>query len=165
MHGSAYEYVARAEAQHGPFRRVCEIGSRNINGSVRPVFDGCHYVGVDIQPGPDVDVVADAADWDTAERFDCVVSTSVLEHTPEAPALVASAARLLEPGGMFVMTCAGVGWAPHSAVDGGALRPGEYYENVTEEMLNNWLSAAGFATWQTDYYPEFADMCCVAWVP
>ena len=41
--------------------RVIELGSRNVNGSVRPLLQEKlkpeFYVGVDAMPGPDVDVV------------------------------------------------------------------------------------------------------------
>jgi len=43
---------------------------------------------------------------------------------------VLQAFRMLEPGGMFVMTAAGPGRAPHSAVDGKGLQPGEHYANI-----------------------------------
>ena len=38
-------------------RRVLEVGSRDVNGSVRQFFDGGEYVGVDWRPGPCVDLV------------------------------------------------------------------------------------------------------------
>ncbi len=39
-------------------KSVLEIGSLNINGSIRPFFEQCTYVGVDLGEGADVDVVA-----------------------------------------------------------------------------------------------------------
>ena len=36
--------------------KVLELGSRNINGTVRDVFDNCEFIGVDWVVGKDVDV-------------------------------------------------------------------------------------------------------------
>ena len=42
---------------------VLEIGSLDINGSVRPMFKPFQltYTGIDMQEGPGVDIVVDAA--------------------------------------------------------------------------------------------------------
>lgn len=162
MHDAAFEYIEAAVDTYGPWQSVAELGSRNINGSVRYLFHKAErYVGVDVVNGIDVDVVADAATWEPLTRFDCVVCAEVLEHTEAAPRIVANAARLLNPGGMFIMTCAGVGRTPHSAVDGLAVRAGEFYRNVAEHTLNDWLTDADFAEWQIDQTSE--DIRCVAW--
>lgn len=36
---------------------VLEIGSLNINGTVREFFTNCNFTGIDIGPGPCVDIV------------------------------------------------------------------------------------------------------------
>jgi len=62
---------------------VLEVGSLNVNGSYRPLFAGCEYVGLDIRKGKDVDVVvADPWDWKELEgrKFDLIVSGQCLEH-------------------------------------------------------------------------------------
>ena len=47
--------------------------------------------------------------------------------------------------GVFVVTPAGVGRAPHSAVDGGPLRDGEYYRHINREQPRGWLVPFGFS--------------------
>ena len=121
---------------------VCELGSRDVNGSPRELFtDAVVYVGVDMVEGPGVDVVADAAGWtpDPWLRFDLVVCTEVLEHAFGAPDICANAHRLLRPGGVFVITAAGPKREPHSGIDGGPLREKEFYGNVRVEELRGWL--------------------------
>jgi SAM-dependent methyltransferase len=153
VHESAFKFVARAVMQLPPRRRVLELGSRVVAGPwpyagpVRPLFDGAEYLGVDAAPGEGVDVVGDAGVWrpDPFRRFDTVVCTEVLEHAPGARDLCENARRLLEPGGVFIVTAAGPGRAPHSSVDGGPLRPGEFYRNVADEELRAWLAPFGFA--------------------
>ncbi len=143
MYDGARSWVAQQVTAHGPWRRVCEVGSRFINGGVSDLFL-YGYVGVDIAPGPGVDVVADFTAWETADRFDCVVCCETFEHTPAWPLIVSKAAALLEVGGTLITTAAGPGWPPHSAVDGGHLRPGEWYENVDPDQLRDRLAACGF---------------------
>ena len=134
MHAEARAFVVKAVSELGPFERVVEMGSLNINGGVRDLFTGS-YLGIDSQPGPGVDVVADASTWEATEPVDCVVCCEVFEHTPDWPALIDSAARALRVDGALILTMAGPGRAPHSAVDGGAIRPGEHYENIEPSDL------------------------------
>lgn len=142
MHPAALSFATHVVRTIRPPRRVLEMGSRNVNGSVRPLFAGAAYVGLDLLPGPGVDVVADAATWPgDGKLFDCVVSTEVLEHAPGAARICANAHRLLTPGGVLILTMAGEGRPPHSALDGGELRPGEFYRNVPRPMLAGWLAA------------------------
>jgi SAM-dependent methyltransferase len=144
VHEAAHDYVAAAVAERGPFARVAEFGSLDINGSVRPLFGDARYVGVDRVPGTGVDVVADAATWVPDELFDCVVCCEVLEHLADWRGLMTAAHEVLAPGGTLIVTCAGPGRGPHSAVDGNALRPDEHYANVEAEHLAAELAERGF---------------------
>ena len=60
------------------------------------------------------------------------------------------------PGGVFIMTAAGEGRLPHSAIDGGPLRQGEFYHNVTASELEGWLS--GFAEARITTNPQAGDI-------
>lgn len=160
MHDAAYEWVLR----NAPLEPVAvlDLGGRNVNGSIRPVFaEGSSFVSVDLVAGPDVDVVGDAADVSVAGRFDVVVSTELLEHTPRGAEIVANAAAHLSPGGVFIATMAGPGRAVHSADGAPELAPGEWYANVEPDELGEWLDAAGFSEWKVDQAGE--DVRCVAW--
>lgn len=140
MHDAVLDWVGRCVDQLGPFSKVVEIGSRDINGSVRSLFaDADEYIGVDVVEGPGVDVHGDVIDLVGDElpvgAFDCVVSTEALEHHPEPAAIVAAAAELLTPGGVFIATMAGPGRHPHSGLIEGPVQPGEHYENITPDVL------------------------------
>ena len=143
MHPEAYGYVERfAEGRH--FEQVVEFGSKDVNGSVEMLFDCDSYYGIDLAPGRGVDEVADAATWRSATGpVDCIVCCEVLEHSPVWIDIVRNAARNLWPGGCFVMTCATDQREPHSAVDGGPLRQGEYYGNVDPKQFCMEASLAG----------------------
>jgi hypothetical protein len=68
----------------------------------------------------------------------------VLEHANDWRDIVGRVKPLLMAGGIFVGTCAGPLRTPHSAIDGGLLRQGEYYGNLTADDLLSELQAAGF---------------------
>lgn len=162
MHEAVIDWVGRHAA---PADRVLELGSRNINGSVRGLFaHAATYVGVDPIDGPDVDIVGDGATIEVLlGSFDVVVCTEVLEHVDDtiAAGIIANAHRHLVSGGRFVMTCAGPGRGAHSAIDEQPIRPWEFYRNVDAELLAGWLADAGFARWDIDHHG--ADMRCAAW--
>lgn len=130
MHAQAFDFVARHAAGIAP-RTVLEIGSHDVNGGVRSLFPTARrYHGIDIAAGPGVDEVADAADWRAAESFDLVVTTEVLEHAPRWRDVVQNAWHALAAGGVLLLTCATDPRPEHSAIDGWALREGEWYGNV-----------------------------------
>lgn len=140
MHTAAYHFVRSARATYRRAGLVLEIGSRNINGTIRDHFIGEPYVGIDLAAGPGVDVVADGTAFAPPAPPATIVCCEVFEHTADAPAICAHVYALLQPDGVFIVTAAGFGRAPHSAVDGGGLRPGEFYRNVDRADLEAWLA-------------------------
>jgi hypothetical protein len=168
MHEGAFKYVAGMAMRLEPRRAVIELGSRTVagpwpySGPVRHLFPGASYIGVDAVAGPNVDVVGDAAIWgpEPFVAVDTVVCTETLEHTPVAGDICLNALRMLETGGAFIVTAAGVGRTPHSAVDGGGLRDGEYYRNVSHAELRSWLAPFGFAL--IDSFSEPGDIYALA---
>jgi SAM-dependent methyltransferase len=122
---------------------VLEFGSLDINGSIRGIFTpyAKSYLGVDMQTGHGVDVVADASTFDAeGTLYDVIVSAEVFEHTPVWRQIIDNSHRLLKPNGLFIATMAGTGRPPHSAVDGGGLRDWEHYENISEEELQSAMT-------------------------
>lgn len=99
-------------------RDFLEVGSRDVNGSCRSVF-AAHtksYVGVDIFPGPGVDLVQDVAHLTQAfgrERFDVVVSTEMLEHCEDWQGAVYQMLSVLRAGGVLLLTTRSPGFELH----------------------------------------------------
>ena len=65
--------------------RVLDVGSMDLNGSYRELFDDpqWHYTGVDLEPGKGVDVVLGSPyAWGAipSDSFDIVISGQALEH-------------------------------------------------------------------------------------
>lgn len=132
--------------------KILEFGSLDINGSVRSILQGKSslYIGVDIQNGPGVDIVADAESFDIDEAFHAVVCCEVFEHTPRWREIISNAHRLLLPGGVFIATMAGEGRPPHSAIDENPIREWEYYANVGAWELSRHLNM--FSSKIVDYF-------------
>jgi SAM-dependent methyltransferase len=147
MHEAAYNYVARFATDER--LSVIEVGARNVNGTVRPLFPNADYWGIDAQPGINVDEVVDGATWQPGEPVDLVVCTEVFEHTPEWRAILANIGRMLRPGGRAVVTMAGPGRPVHGVNADDPLCRG-WYQNVTTEELDEAFRAAGFVTWEVD---------------
>lgn len=165
MHTEAYEWVRR-HATDKPVA-VLDLGGRNINGSVRPLFPNATiYRVVDIADGPGVDVVADAATWTPDGLYDVVVCCETFEHTKSWPEICQTAYRACRPGGMLIATMAGPGRPEHSGIDGEfRLHPGEYYGNVAPGDLWQALRAAGWRHIHVDQQPVPADVRAVAYRP
>lgn len=84
---------------------IVDIGSFDVNGSARPIFDKppWQYTGLDITPGPNVDLVAtNPYAWPIADNsYDVVFSCSTLEHVEDLYAWADEAVRILKPGGLL----------------------------------------------------------------
>jgi len=130
LHEGARAWIAEQAARLGPFESVLEIGSRNVNGSVREFFEGAEYVGLDQLDGDGVDIVADAVLWATLRQYDAIVCCEVFEHEARWPELLERIGAWLGFGAVALLTMATTGRAPHSGIDGGQVRPGEHYQNV-----------------------------------
>ncbi len=140
MHPEAFNFM-RQFTTLDPLS-VIEVGSRDINGTARPLFPNAQWIGLDLYPGPAVDVVCDMMDYTPDALVDLVVCCEVLEHAEGWAAMVHRMATWIKPGGRLLITCAGTGRKPHSHHDGGELRPGEYYGNIssTDLMIEVWAA-------------------------
>lgn len=95
---------------------VLEVGSQDINGSVRGFFENCQYTGLDCNPGRSVDVVCLAHEFDSNRQFDTIISCEAFEHDPYLDRTLCNIIRLLRPGGLFLATCAGPNRQEHGTV-------------------------------------------------
>ena len=124
---------------------VFEVGSADINGSVRTYFQSTDYVGVDLVPGPGVDVVGQGEDVRLGREFDVAVSTECLEHNPKYFETFENMVRHVRPGGLVLFTCASTGRPEHGTErstpedsPGTRVRGWNYYKNLESEDLNGF---------------------------
>ena len=92
--------------------KCLDCGSFNVNGCVRHLFTD--YTGLDMRPGPNVDVVAQANAIPFAnDTFDVVTCLEMLEHDKDPFGSVKEMRRVLRPGGVLVITVPGLGHPRH----------------------------------------------------
>ena len=100
---------------------------------MRPLFDAAPYVGIDLAPGPGVDVVASGHDFGRDRSFATVVTTECLEHDAGWATTLANIVRVLQPGGVLILTCATTGRHEHgTARTSPAMSPStsDHYRNL-----------------------------------
>ena len=93
--------------------RVLDIGSRDINGTLRNCApQGAEYVGVDLQMGNGVDIVLkDPYSYPFPDKsFDWVVSTSMMEHTGLFWLSFLECCRVLSDTGFLYINAPSNGW-------------------------------------------------------
>lgn len=117
---------------NSPDNKVLEIGSYNVNGSVRELFDQVgFYVGVDTREGPGVDVTRHPGCplpfAPAARGWDVIVSTEMLEHDPRPWLTFEHLAFVTRPATMVVITTRGFGYGRHD-------QPADYWRFSEESM-------------------------------
>jgi SAM-dependent methyltransferase len=98
-------------------KKIADVGSMNINGCYKPLFEGREYVGFDTGKGRNVDVVLNSSeDWrlpdEHRESYDIVISGQVLEHVKRPWLWIHDVVSLCKPGGL-IWICAPNTWAFH----------------------------------------------------
>jgi ubiquinone/menaquinone biosynthesis C-methylase UbiE len=151
MHLKAYEEAAT----YAVGRDVLDVGCNTGYGTVQMMGGARRVVGVDVSPraietarrraqeGVPEFVVTEGRDLPFADAsFDLVTSFQVLEHVPDAPALLGELRRVVRPGGTIILT------TPNAAV---RLYPGmqpwnrfhvrEYLPAELEDLLRHQFTA------------------------
>lgn len=86
---------------------VLEVGSFNVNGTVRDIFP--ITIGTDMREGEGVDEVVNATQLVARfglESFDCVVSCDMLEHAEDWRGCLSSMWQVLKKDGFLFLTMA-----------------------------------------------------------
>jgi hypothetical protein len=143
MHREVKQFVREVKSRYPSYfkrKKVLEVGSQDINGSVRRFFSRCDYLGIDLGPGKGVDMIAHATDLVHPNYYDVVISTEALEHDKNWKASVAQMWENLKPGGLLIITCASVTRAEHGTKrSDGFCSPftQDYYGNISTGMFMN----------------------------
>jgi SAM-dependent methyltransferase len=122
-------------------KKVVDFGSLDINGCNRGLFFDCDYLGIDLGPGKNVDLVSPAHLAPLQEgTFDVVVSTECLEHDRYWQLTLKKAYDVLKAGGLFFFSCATTGRGEHGTTRsdlGSSPFTLDYYQNLTEIDVRN----------------------------
>jgi autotransporter strand-loop-strand O-heptosyltransferase len=116
-HKQQQDFCLRVKDKHPDFfknKKVLDIGSLDLNGSNRFLFEDCNYIGIDVGEGRNVDVASPGNTYDGPDNyFDIIISTEVFEHDMYYEDTIKNSIRMLKPGGMFLFTCAANGRPEH----------------------------------------------------
>ena len=84
--------------------KVLDVGSYDVNGTLRPIFKNFNYCGTDIVKGPGVDVVSKNGNLCFADNsFDLAVSSSCMEHDAVFWVTFLEMVRVVLPGGLIYL--------------------------------------------------------------
>lgn len=92
--------------EKGGGKKVLDVGSCNIGGCYKPLFNGTgiQYTGLDIEPGANVDVVMeDPYCWDSLEDegYDYIISGQAFEHIEYPWQTIKEIYKKLRPDGVI----------------------------------------------------------------
>lgn len=104
MHTSAFKNVKKFYKKYLKDnlknKKVLDIGSYDVNGSVKPIFAEAQYLGLDMQAGPNVDMICNSHNINLPdESFDVILSTSCFEHDEMFWVTFLEICRLVKPQG------------------------------------------------------------------
>ena len=136
-HLQQQQFCSRVKEKHPEYfknKKVLDIGSLDLNGSNRFLFEDCNYIGIDLGEGRNVDIASTGNLYDAPdEYFDTIISTEVFEHDMYYPDTIKNVIRMLKPGGMFIFTCAANGRPEH-----GTRRTSQCDAPLLEDVSEEW---------------------------
>jgi len=169
-HTQQFDYIKKLKTQfpqHFSNVVVLEVGSLNINGTIRTFFDNCAYLGIDIGVGKGVDLVCEGQNLNHPDNsYDTVGSCECFEHNPYWVETFANMHRMTKPGGLLFMTCATTGRPEHGTTRTSPMdspltigKSWDYYENLTEkDFRDNFDIESMFANYEFSVDPEHCDL-------
>eukprot|EP00919_Chromeraceae_sp_WS-2016_P043216 GHVR01103230.1.p2 GENE.GHVR01103230.1~~GHVR01103230.1.p2 ORF type:complete len:176 (+),score=15.50 GHVR01103230.1:541-1068(+) len=114
-------------------KKVLDIGSLDINGNNRFLFDRCQYTGIDLGPGKNVDIVCEGHLFKSEDLFDIVISTECLEHDKFYIETFKNMIQLTTRGGLTIFTC-----ASHERPEHGTSRTSPTSSPISHKIFNDY---------------------------
>jgi SAM-dependent methyltransferase len=156
MHETSMITMRKFVEDHGlaEGKVIVDVGSLDMNGTYRGLFNGSTYIGADIMGGPNVSVLVGSMGWDALKDVDAVISGQTFEHVEDVPMLLKQIHGILKDGGLLCVI------APSS----GPIHSPPWYRIYSKESMTEVIEAAGFAVMSCTIDPgwEFHDCCCIA---
>lgn len=162
MHKEQRDYLDRMKIKFPVAfknRKVLDIGSFNVNGNEEPWFDNCDFIGLDLLPGPGVDIACPANEYDAPdETYDTIISCECWEHNPFYKESIMNAIRMLKPGGYFIWTCATTGRPVHGTLTQDKIDR-ENKKTLQGNTVDNWKTMPNVERndWDNEYYKNVTE--------
>lgn len=147
---------------------VLDVGSLDINGNNRYLFENYTYIGIDVGFGRNVDVVSKGHEYKSETKFDIVISSECFEHDMFYRETIKNCIDLTKSGGLFTFTCASTGRPEHgtrktSRQDAPLLEEYgdwyDYYKNLTEQDIREVIDIdSTFSRYEFEYNPIAFDL-------
>jgi len=147
--------------------KVLEIGSYNINGSVRQFFTNSSYIGLDVFPGNCVDVVCSGHLYEGQnEEFDVTISCECFEHNQHWLETFENMYRMTKKDGLVVFTCATTGrpehgtarTSPQDSLTTNILTMQDYYRNLQEVDFTSSFDFSKFSSYKFEVNTQTKDL-------
>ncbi|MCX7615947.1 MAG: class I SAM-dependent methyltransferase [Patescibacteria group bacterium] len=113
-------FVSEVNPKEFSNKKVLEVGSRYINGSIRPIVERLlnpkEYIGIDIQPGKFVDIILPAenlVDRFGKNAFDVIIALELLEHVKDYKLVIENMKEVLRPNGFVYISTRSYGFPYH----------------------------------------------------
>lgn len=158
MHQSSYRQMQRFVAEYmqplrGSAQRIVDIGSMDVNGTYRTLFDddNWQYTGLDLDAGKGVDIVlSNPYHWREIKTAsaDVVVSGQALEHVDYFWLTLLEIERILKPGGMLCLLVPSGGYEHRYPVDCWRFYP-DGLQTMADYMRLQVIEK--YALWEDDY--------------
>ena len=134
-------------------KNILEIGSQNINGSIRDYFEGAkfkNWVGLDLGKGKDVDYVIPGKLIQLPNGWaDIAFSTECFEHAENWQDILLNIIRITHQNSFDILTFAGIGRATHGTIDSNidaSPFTTSYYKNISIEEFSKSLELNNYFT-------------------
>lgn len=164
MHTEPYQFVTDLKTKYPAYfinTKVLEVGSLDINGSVRSFFNGCQYIGLDVGMGKGVDIVCPIHEHIQPLVYDVVITTEMLEHDKHWQSSLKQMYDNLKVGGILIFTCAGPTRQEHGTtrtLPQDAPFTNDWYRNISIEDFYSILPPSLWTDQEIKYMRAQADL-------
>lgn len=144
-------------------KKVLDVGSGDINGNNKFLFENCEYDGNDVIQANNVTIISKTKDLIFEDNtFDTIISTECFEHDPEYKESLIKIYKMLKSNGLFLFSCASNGRPEHGTrrtspndsygTIGNLEDMIDYYKNLSEEDINEVLELHNLFSVFDTYY-------------
>ena len=126
---------------------ILEIGSYEVNASIRDLFKGSSYFGIDLLDGPGVDLVMNGENIrDLNKKFDVIISSECFEHAVNWKNIFKAMIDCSKDDGYVIMTCASKGRVEHGT------KRADFFDSI----INNYKVKSSPGT-KDEYYKNLIE--------